>query len=180
MSDEIKDCLRREMRLKRDQITAINHLKSSLSATTRLYRRLTSYSHILSYASFGSELNLWPLNKILAKQKRLILPRVHNGYLTIYHVEDLSTLVLSTYGILEPDTNYCKKATATDIDIILVPGLAFDFSNHRLGYGKGFYDCFLTSLNPAPETLGVGFQQQMISQLPNTSHDYSLNSLIMF
>lgn len=134
---------------------------------------------ILSYASMGTELNLSSLNLCLAKENRLLLPRVEESGLVPYHVENPDTqLKLSRIGILEPDPLVCKKGDVERIDHALIPALAFDRSHHRLGYGKGCYDKFLEKF-PHLHTIGVGFEEQLHPDLlPRDVWDIFLKELI--
>lgn len=141
----------------------------------------TSFSHsqlTLSYASFGHELDIWELNHALAKQGKLALPKVEGDNLQIYHVEDCEKqLVKSMWGFFEPNPQLCEKAKLSEIALVLVPGLAFDQANHRLGYGKGYYDRFL-KINHHLKAIGVGFREQLFHDLlPIDEHDVSLSSI---
>lgn len=65
---------------------------------------------------------------------------------------------------------------------MIVPGCAFTKSGHRLGYGKGYYDCYLNrykkTLNSLPVTIGICFNQQILDQIPMESHDVVINKVI--
>lgn len=138
-----------------------------------------SYRHILSFFPIRSEIDLNPLNLDLAKQKRLILPRVEGKALIPYQVTDFRHLTLSPLGIPEPNPSLCPPISPHEIEAILVPGLAFDQSHHRLGYGKGFYDRFLKGLST--ETIGVGFKEQWsLIPLPRDPWDLPLKTLLLF
>ncbi|MBP7075375.1 MAG: 5-formyltetrahydrofolate cyclo-ligase [Rhabdochlamydiaceae bacterium] len=131
---------------------------------------------IASFVSFREEINMAPLNTLLAKKKSLALPVVQKDHLIFYHVTHLeSELAPSKLGILEPIPSLCK--IATHIDVILVPALVFDTKNHRLGYGKGYYDRWLEK--GRAYSIGVGFKEQLIEQLPSDPHDIQLNQLCL-
>jgi 5-formyltetrahydrofolate cyclo-ligase len=131
---------------------------------------------IASFVSFREEIDTAPLNKILAQKNLLALPFVQRDHLVFYHVNHLeSELAPSKLGILEPIPSLCK--VATHIDVILVPALVFDSKRHRLGYGKGYYDRLLE--NSESYSIGVGFKEQLIEELPSESHDIRLNQLCL-
>ncbi len=136
------------------------------------------YTYILSFASLSSEFPTHALNAFLADKGKLLLPRMEKNQLGIYHVEcPASQLTLNAWGIWEPYN--CRPAERAHINLILVPGLAFDTAFHRLGYGKGFYDRLLPSLS-AP-SLGLGFQEQLSSTLlPVEAHDHALSGLRLY
>ncbi len=130
---------------------------------------------ILSFASFGDEIDLWPLNRKLAEKNQLVLPRVEQGHLTLYEVEDLNQLILSSWGILEPPKD--KPIAPEKISLALIPGLGFDLRKHRIGYGKGYYDRLLPKLIHAKK-IGLGYQQQLLKTLiPVEPGDHSLDEL---
>jgi 5-formyltetrahydrofolate cyclo-ligase len=131
---------------------------------------------IASFASFKDEVDTHPLNKILAQKELLVLPRVENDHLVFYHVSHSENeLAPSSWGILEPIPSLCK--VAHQIDVILVPGLAFDTHNHRLGYGKGHYDKALA--NTSAIKIGIGFKEQLADRLPKQPHDIQLDQVVL-
>jgi len=79
------------------------------------------------------------------------------------------------FGILEPAAA-CEVADLKRLDLILVPGVAFDWQGHRLGRGKGFYDRLLAAVSG--KTCGVGFDQQVVATLPVEPHDVRLNCIL--
>lgn len=138
-----------------------------------------NFSKILSFASKPNEVNLWQLNEILAKQNRLCLPKVDKEDLLIYDVKSLKDLTLGKFNILEPDPGKCSLLDIKKISCVLVPGLAFDQNNNRLGFGRGFYDRFLKKLN-CP-FIGVGYIEQHCKiSIPKEKHDIKLNHLLLF
>ncbi|EKD28041.1 MAG: hypothetical protein ACD_79C00456G0001, partial [uncultured bacterium] len=113
---------------------------------------------ILSFASKPEEINLWLLNLRLAKEKRLLLPKVQGKELLIHEVTDISTqLQKGRFGILEPIPELCRIVEINEIRCILVPGLAFDQDLQRLGWGGGYFDRFL--INTKCPKIGVGFEE---------------------
>jgi 5-formyltetrahydrofolate cyclo-ligase len=85
-------------------------------------------------------------------------------------------LVKGTYGICEPARK--KFVNLKDIDLVLVPGLAFDKQGNRLGRGKGCYDYFLKRLPKDTPTIGLAFDFQILSCLPATISDVKVQRLI--
>lgn len=135
---------------------------------------------ILSYASFQDELDTTELNNWLAMEDRLALPKLNGKTLQIFHVKDLSLLKPHKFGMLEPDPSFCQELNPASLGCILVPGLAFDMDRHRLGYGLGCYDRFLSALNASVPTFGLGFQEQLYTPaLPRSPFDFPLSSLLL-
>jgi 5-formyltetrahydrofolate cyclo-ligase len=136
---------------------------------------------VLSFYSFGSEINLYFLNSILIQESRLVLPRIENDLLVPYQVFDLQkSLQKSFLGGLEPNPEFSSKISLSEIQMILVPALAFDSEYFRLGYGKGHYDQFLKTTGNI-KTIGIGFKEQLFQALlPRDPWDVPLKDLSLF
>ncbi len=145
-------------------------------AGTALLKHTLPYHHILSFASLPEEVNLSQLNEKLAREGRLLLPRIEGNHLTPYKVETLEHTLPNRFGILEPNPTLCVKPI--NIDAILVPALAFDQNNHRLGYGKGFYDRLLASYPNIPH-IGIAFKELITSELPHEPHDIAVTTIYL-
>jgi 5-formyltetrahydrofolate cyclo-ligase len=135
---------------------------------------------VLAYASFGSEFDTsFLLERVLTDKKNLIMPRVdkETHQLKLHRVQHLDELVAGQWGIREPRVE-AKIAMPNEIDFILVPGVAFDSAGFRIGYGKGFYDKLLFSVNPASTRLSAAFDCQIIDAVPNETHDQRVDIII--
>lgn len=136
-------------------------------------------SVIAGFYPIKSEVNLIPLlAQSLAEGKALLLPRCQaDGTLTFHQVKRLPDLVPGTYGIPEPSPHSPVAAPAL-IDLILVPGLAFDRGGFRIGYGKGYYDRFLPLLRGDCVTCGVAYSLQLADDLPTDPFDLPVQLLV--
>jgi 5-formyltetrahydrofolate cyclo-ligase len=94
-------------------------------------------------------------------------------------VDDLATqLERNNWGIEEPIPTLCTRIDPADIQMALIPAIAFDQAGHRLGYGKGYYDRLLPQLH-CP-CYGIGFTEQLVpDSLPVEPHDVALTGLIL-
>jgi 5-formyltetrahydrofolate cyclo-ligase len=154
-------------------------VKRREEAALHLRTLLVSRGRLLSFFSFQSEIDTHSLNVILASQGRLFLPKREKDALIPYQVTDLaSQLQKTSFGLMEPKPELCKRASFDQFDAILVPGLGFDSDHYRLGYGKGYYDRLLAHTKlPA---IGVGFQEQAVaSPLPKDPWDLPVQELIL-
>lgn len=176
-----KENLRLVLRKQLTEITNERKYQASLLACHFLRKSLGESTYpVLSFASKPFEINLWPLNRWLADQKRLILPKIVNDRIEIYEVSSLNKLRLSPLGILEPNELLCPKIESLPIDShFLIPALGFDASGGRIGHGKGHYDRFLSSFSDL-ETWGIGFQEQKCTFIPTEEHDFSLDDVFFF
>ncbi len=156
---------------------SLSHQRRQAAASI-LLEKLKTRGSLLSFSSFNSEIDTGPLNSFLAARGRLFLPRVEGVSVVPYKVNDLGKLTLSTLGVLEPDPLLCPKASLSEIDSILVPGLGFDKGLFRLGYGKGHYDRFLAQNKLS--TIGVGFLEQSIADhFPRDPWDLPVKELLL-
>lgn len=155
-----------------------NRRHEASNSALDLFSQMTDIT--LSFAPFGTEINLWPLNHLLMEQGFLALPKVVGDYLVVYQVTKQSQLIPSKWGIQEPDPEQCHRLPKEKIRHVLVPGLAFDRDHHRKGYGFGYYDRFLATA-PNIKSIGVGFKEQFSEELLEIHDaDVPLNELMLF
>lgn len=136
---------------------------------------------LLLYLSLPGEVDTAPLIDLARRDGlRLAAPRaLREGHLLELRAlvwpaagEDgaagIPLTVVGTYGIPEPDPTVSPLVDPLDLDLICVPGLAFDPSGNRLGYGAGYYDRFLASYPPGtrPATAGLAFSGQVVERVP--------------
>ena len=100
--------------------------------------------------------------------------------LTAFEVKDLDNDFFSgPFGVMEPDKKKTKEVAVKEIDVVIVPGLAFDHNKNRLGRGVGFYDRFLKGLEPSTKKIGIAFDFQLLESLPvNLSFDQKVDIIV--
>jgi 5-formyltetrahydrofolate cyclo-ligase len=132
----------------------------------------------LLFASFGSEVRTDALlEDTICSGARLVLPRVvrRREALALHEVADLSLeLAPGTWGIPEPSPDRCPQVGLSEVDFILVPGVAFDRRGTRLGYGGGFYDRILRTrpdLAEAGSVVAIAFGLQIVDEVPRDEGD---------
>lgn len=174
-----KQELRQLIRQRKRQFSQQELEELSLAVTTRLmaHPRLTAAKTILLYYSLGDEVNTHTLVERLYQQgKTVLLPVVKDRNLMELRIyQGADSMRCGAYGISEP-TGECFKAYA-DIDLAVIPGMAFDASGHRLGRGKGYYDRFLTLL-PHCYKIGMCFHFQRVDHVPTSSTDIAVDEVI--
>lgn len=107
------------------------------------YKRVTC---IYVYASFKNEVMTKPLiKKALLEGKKVALPKVLGKEIEFFYIKGEEDLEESSYGILEPKEG-CEKAEDKNA-LLIMPGVAFDKENNRVGYGAGYYDKYLQKPN---------------------------------
>lgn len=158
----------------------INEKSHSIFIAISKEKAYSEANTIMSFMSFGSEINMEDFNKdIIEKKGYVIIPRVNTQtkVMDLYKVTDFKDFVLSNYGIWEPDPDKYTTITPTELDLILCPGVVFDKKGYRIGYGGGFYDKLLSEINSTCLLYGVGFGLQLVDEVPRESFDKQLDKL---
>jgi len=132
---------------------------------------------VMLYAALRYEPDLLPLFDA-AGDKRLVLPGLENDRIVARQVRDLPDLELSPGGIREPFPLRCPAVSASEIDLVLIPGLAFARDGTRLGRGRGHYDRFLAGLPEMAIKCGVCFRCQVLPALPSEAHDVMVSLVL--
>ncbi len=128
------------------------------------------------YASLPDELPTEGLiNYCLAHGKIVALPRIDGDVMRFRRINAFSELRPGCMGILEPSG---RAQEITDPGFMIVPGLAFDGGNNRLGFGRGFYDRYLSE-HPGLYTVGIGFECQRTGSVPTDYYDVPLNRVVL-
>jgi 5-formyltetrahydrofolate cyclo-ligase len=107
--------------------------------------------------------------------KKVYYPRVDGDGLNFFEVCSLLELTPGAFDVLEPRTG--RRVTPERLDLVVLPGVAFDRDGRRLGYGKGFYDRFLADEKLTLATVGLGFDFQVRDSLPEEAHDRKISFL---
>ncbi|MCQ9206928.1 MAG: 5-formyltetrahydrofolate cyclo-ligase [Omnitrophica bacterium] len=135
---------------------------------------------VMLYVSMSGEVDTGDMiDEALRAGKRVALPRCRSQETIVpKEISDRKNdLEKSIYGIYEPK-KHKKDIKPETIDLFVVPGVAFDKENRRLGRGKGYYDKFLGKLPPGKLTIGLAFDLQMTENLPCDSHDIPVSKII--
>ena len=174
----MKQLIREEYKKIREKIE--NKEEKAISVIDKVIK-LDEYKNaknIAVFKSFGSEIDTNRLIEYSIKNGKIVaLPRVSGKNIFFYRYKLDDELVLSKFGVMEPkkiDENYISKET---IDLVIVPGLCFDKTRNRIGYGGGFYDKFLAGFKRI--SIGICFDEQLyIAKLPTTPNDKKVGILV--
>ncbi len=135
---------------------------------------------IFIYVSFGSEVDTHLfIKEALEEGKVIAVPYVislKEGMCAIA-IRSLSELKPGKYGILEP-VNIQEIIPPEELDLVLLPGLAFDLSGGRLGYGGGFYDRFLRKLKPSALKVALAYSMQICDSVPTEPWDEAIDGIL--
>jgi 5-formyltetrahydrofolate cyclo-ligase len=138
-------------------------------------------SAILFYMPFRGEADVRPaIVHAWQTGKTVLLPRVRpeNRSMKAVRVNSFDELVAGAYGILEPPGDPEREVPLDRIDLVVVPGVAFDRRGYRLGYGGGYYDRFFACLSDRPVRTGVCFTEQLVETAMPEEHDQPMHMLV--
>jgi len=177
MSASEKSLLRARRRALRDAMTG----EDVASASARVCEHLAAWPvfqparAVMAYMAFGNEISLVPLMNSFG-DKRWVIPRIVKNPepQLILHPYDPGRLVQHPYGMLEPDASL-PVIEPREIDLALVPGVAFDRRGYRLGFGGGFYDRFLPRVTAVK--VGIVYAALIVDRVPDDPHDQRVDFL---
>ena len=178
----IKNIIRAEALQKRNALSKMEIYRRSKSIQNRVIDSLEfkSAKTIGTYLATGSEVRTEDIiNNALQNQKVLSLPKTHTDCIVFHRVLeedfDKNRFIRGRFGITEPTGS---SDVVDHIDILIVPGLAFDSNGYRIGYGKGYYDRFIQK-NRRCFTIGLAFQFQLFdNDLPHSSYDQKVSAVV--
>lgn len=178
---EAKKVLRGVMRLRLASISQ----ETRESASNRICERLRTAPEwqdargILGYVAMPSEPDVLPALREAAAAGRVVgIPRwnAESGLYEAARLPPSDLLKPGPFGVPEPPSHY-PSVPFERLDLILVPGLAFDRCGRRLGRGKGFFDRLLACASHA-RRWGVAFDLQLVTEVPAALHDANLHAVV--
>lgn len=175
----IKKSIRDQILDKRSNLGKKEHNLSSNSIIKKIY--VSSFYKdskvIMTFVSFGDEVNTHEfIKESLNNGKRITVPITFpkTKELKASEILNFNELEIGFYNILTPKSESIRFIDPEEIDLIIVPGLAFDRSGFRVGYGGGYYDRFLSKY-PRAIKVAIGFDLQVINEVPKEHFDIAVD-----
>ena len=143
----------------------------------------TAAGTVMLYVHMRSEVRTQPFVPMaMAAGKRVVVPCCAGDDLELFRLESLDELELGIYLIPEPRRELrsvpSKQVRPDQLDLVMVPGVAFDRQGGRLGHGKGYYDRLLRQLRPDALAVGVAFECQLLPEVPMLDFDVPMDKVI--
>jgi 5-formyltetrahydrofolate cyclo-ligase len=114
--------------------------------------------------------------------KRVVVPYCEGDELSLFHLQGLDELAPSVFGLLEPPAELralpARRIDMLEVDLVMVPGVAFDRRGGRVGHGKGYYDRLLRRARRGTLRVGVAFECQMFPAVPMGEHDVPMDRVV--
>ena len=182
MNINSKNALRKFILAKRDQYC----IEDRRNWDEIIYNKFISSDYykkskvIFIFVSFRSEVNT---HKIIIKAiedgKTICVPRIVSKEqgMKVYRIKGLEELETGYYGVLEPSEK-CEEISIKDIDLVIMPGAAFDRNGGRLGYGGGFYDRFLSKAQENLKKIALAYEFQILESVPMEGTDIRIDDVI--
>lgn len=177
-----KSYIRRLIKSKKNELdlNLKEHMDKSIYNKVINSKEYKNSKTIFVYVSTNSEVNTHQMiERFLEDGKIVCIPKVISkdfGMKAVI-IKSFADLELGHYNILEPNNN-CKDILKNNIDLVFVPGLAFDKMGGRIGYGGGFYDKYLKDLSTKVKKIGLCYEFQILKDIPMESFDIRINKIV--
>lgn len=179
-----KSQIRRKMILKRNNLSRKQIFENSKKILNRLCS--SSYyknaNHIMIYVSINKEVFTHSfIENALSDGKKIIVPKCEpsSKKIILSQIRDFQKdLEKGFKGLMEPKKEALRPVSIEQLDLILVPGLAFTKSGDRLGYGGGYYDRFLANTSKEIPKIALAFEIQIVPTLPVDFYDIPIDFIV--
>jgi len=181
-----KKILRKEILAKRKNINTVEKEEKDRKILEKFYesKYYIEAKNIFIYISYDSEINTKGIiNKALMDNKKIYVPRTEfkTRLMDAVKITSLDNLIESEYGILEPSAEK-PHIDPNGLDLIVVPGVAFDRNGGRMGYGAGFYDRYFEKISKDNMKkvikLALAYDFQILEKIPMNEQDVPVNYII--
>ena len=176
-----KRALRAELRERRHTLTAVERDAATAGFTENLQNIVLDLSaqSISCYLSGPNEPNTRPfLNWAEDRGIRVLFPVSRDDGLLDWTVGEEATEVQGISGAPEPQGELLGPIAINDVDLIIVPAAAIDASGLRMGWGRGYFDKTLGSMEKCPPVYAVVFDNEFVDEVPREVHDQPVNGLV--
>lgn len=180
---ERKRAIREESHARRNAQENKDELSRQIVAKFMALAEYSAAKTVMFYVDVRSEVRTRnDLASALTTGKRIVVPYCVDGELELFHLQDMSELQIGMYKILEPKAELrnvaAKRVEVEELDLIMVPGVAFDRRGGRMGHGKGYYDKLLEHARLDTPLVALAFECQMFPEVPVAEHDIFMDKII--
>lgn len=183
MATSSKKKLRRKMLEKRDSLSPSERSRKDALIRRMLFNmpEFKEAKTVFFYASFRTEsetINM--IRKTLKMGKRVVVPKVdkERRRLRLFEIKGITELSPGYVGIPEPSLSDERLMDINDIDIVIIPGVVFDYSGSRIGYGGGYYDRLLSKMWKKLPFIALAYKEQLVDLIPSEVHDVKVDIIV--
>jgi 5-formyltetrahydrofolate cyclo-ligase len=179
-----KQAMREQAHANRNAQLNKDELSKAICAKFMALPEYAAAKTVMFYIDVRSEVRTrHNLPDALASGKKIIVPWCNEaGELELFHLANMDELSVGMYKILEPKPELRKLPEKVvgprDLDIVMVPGVAFDRRGGRMGHGKGYYDKLLQHARPETPLIALAFECQFFPEIPTARHDIFMDKII--
>jgi 5-formyltetrahydrofolate cyclo-ligase len=179
-----KNAIRTESHARRNAQANKDELSRRIVAQFMALPEYIAAKTVMFYVDVRSEVRTRnDLAAAVASGKRIVVPWCNDqGELELFHLESMEELQIGMYKILEPKPELrsvpSKQVPVEELDLIMVPGVAFDRRGGRMGHGKGYYDKLLEHARLDTPLVALAFECQMFPDIPVAEHDIFMDKII--
>ena len=180
-----KNEIRKNLILKRKQLSRETVQKNSNSIMEKLHPYIQKAENIMIFMNMGNEVEITRLIT-LYPGKKFYIPKTLSGRNMKINLYNKNELISHKFGYYESSSNIFYDENI--LDLIIVPAVAFDYTKNRIGFGGGYYDTFLSRIllnnrnngknRNKPLIIGVCYDFQLIDYIPSEVHDIKVDSII--
>lgn len=175
--------------LRRAALGARRAVMNPEALSRRIWARLEGLAEfaaartLLVYLDVRNEVRTrFRLAELLASDRRIVVPYCDGKRLRLVQLRDPAELEPGAFGVLEPTAELRARAERrvepAEVDLVIVPGVAFDRRGGRLGHGQGYYDRLLAELRPDAARIGLAFACQIVASVPLETHDVRVDAVV--
>lgn len=180
---EVKKSIREQAHANRKAQENKDELSQAICDKFTALEEYAAADCVLAYIDVRTEVRTRQhLPKLLASGKRIAVPYCVDDILQLFLLEDMEELSIGMYKILEPKPELrelpAKQIDVREIDLIMVPGVAFDRRGARMGHGFGYYDKLLEHARPETPLVALAFECQLFPEIPTQAHDIFMDKII--
>jgi 5-formyltetrahydrofolate cyclo-ligase len=179
-----KQAIREEAHARRNSQSDKDSLSKTICAAFMALPDHAAAQTVMYYVDVRAEVRTrHSLPDALASGKRIVVPWCNAaGELELFHLQSMEELAVGMYKILEPKPELreiaAKRVRPEELDLVMVPGVAFDARGARMGHGKGYYDKLLQHARRDAPLVALAFECQMFPEIPVADHDVFMDYVI--
>jgi len=176
-----KRALRAELRERRRQQTVRDIAESTTSFTEHLIQLCETLrvGSVSAYLPTNDEPDIRPwIDWAHSRGIRVLIPVSRNDGLLDWAIFDGGTESTGLFGMLEPDGELLGPIAINDVDLIVVPAASVDRTGMRMGWGRGYFDRTLGSMERCPPVYAVVFDKELVESVPSEVHDKRVNGVV--
>ena len=176
---QAKRSLRREVLAVRDALPLEDRAAWSEAIAERFLTlpEVQDARTVMAFWSFGSEVDTAPLvGRVLAGGRTVAMPRIEGADVVPVEYRPGDRLRQTSFGAFEPVEG--RAVDPSELDLVVVPGVAFDDAGRRVGYGGGYYDRLLPRLRPGVPAIAIAFSLQRVAEVPAGGMDRRVDAIV--